>query len=170
MKKLISIVLFSLIVGIVMISGCQTNTELIPTMTASEVCQHVNQRLKNEYQYLGSTQRYELSYTALSAIYENVVDERTDWMIEGLTPGALQIFREKLNTMSPQEKVVATYNLRGIKEVEDIVRELGVTWLVEVEISYELQSLKEGQWEFRGVSTAIEQYLLNEKTSILTKR
>ncbi len=46
--------------------GCQ-QAPPSPKMTAPEACQYVNQALPNEYQYVRSTARYEIRYTALSA-------------------------------------------------------------------------------------------------------
>lgn len=55
-----------LVISLVFPLGCK---ESEPKMTAPEVCQYVNQALPNEYNYLNSTSRYEISYTAVKARY-----------------------------------------------------------------------------------------------------
>jgi hypothetical protein len=155
-------------------------------MTAPEVCQYVNQALRNEYISISTTTRYEMRYTALSAVYgeTGVADEEMNRTIKALSPEALRIFkeelRERLKAMTPQEREPVLSRIRGISEVEDIVREYeGVfpegegTWLVNVKVAKEPQMLREGRWVVTRAlvtETYTQQYYFSETTGALTKR
>jgi len=58
-----------IVIGLVFTIGCE-EPEPTPKMTAPEVCQYVNQALRNEYISYSPTTRYEVRYTALSAVYQ----------------------------------------------------------------------------------------------------
>lgn len=56
----------------ILVTSCGYNTDpdlIASKMTATEVCQYVDQRLPDEYEYQAPRLRYEYSYHALSAEY-----------------------------------------------------------------------------------------------------
>lgn len=86
-------VLFVIIVGI---SGCDCSSEDdMPKMTATEVCQYVNQALTDEYTYATPILRLEKCYTALGAQYIGKdVGDNYIWEVSVEEKGEIQLLRD----------------------------------------------------------------------------
>jgi len=88
MKRYLIPILVMLVLASGLIVGCgqevrptPTIQPDVPTISALEVCQYVNQALPNEYTYRTPALRYEYRYTALSAQYIGRNSHKGAWEV-----------------------------------------------------------------------------------------